>query len=161
MSSFFWLNAICFDLFWTFWYDCSVFNFIYKFFTEICNRPYIFIKGSVGTTFINQNRFWWYSFYAWTSPLLLTIGVFFNQMFYLENDTFKVDVGDSVCFLNTQYKEKCECQNCCNMKHKLCILIFVHSLERVDFPLWTTARTTSDELGLFFCHTLQNLQSDT
>jgi len=78
-----------------------------------------FSKGSMGTTFINQKMYWWYSFYAWTSPLLLTIGVFLNQMFYLENDTFKVDVGDSVCFLNTLYEEKCECLNCYNMKHKV------------------------------------------
>jgi hypothetical protein len=53
------------------------------------------------------------------------------------------------------------------MKHKLRIKIllyylniFVYSLERLDFPLWTTARSTSDELGLFFCHTLQNLQTN-
>jgi hypothetical protein len=73
-------------------------------------------KGSVGTASINQKKFWWYSFYAWTSPLLMSLGVFLNQIFYWRNDSFKADVGETICFLNTQNEEKCKWQNCSNEK---------------------------------------------
>jgi len=57
----------------------------------------------------SQNTFWRYSLYAWISPLLMTLAVLLNQFLYRPEDSFKAQIGNNtVCFLYTDYKEKCE-----------------------------------------------------
>jgi hypothetical protein len=64
----------------------------------------------------DQKMFWRYSLYSWTSPLLMTLGVLMNQFFYTPKDSFKVEIGETVCFLNTNNGEKCECQKQFHLK---------------------------------------------
>jgi hypothetical protein len=56
----------------------------------------------------DQNKFWRYSLFVWTSSLLMTLGVLLNQLFYAPEDSFKANVGGTLCFLNTDFNNKCE-----------------------------------------------------
>jgi hypothetical protein len=111
MSTFFWLNAICFDFSWKFWYVFQHQMYIYIYMMKLLFSSFSRkINAGRSEKKYDQKMFWRYSLYSWTSPLLMTLGVLMNQFFYTPKDSFKVEIGETVCFLNTNYEEKCECQ---------------------------------------------------
>jgi hypothetical protein len=70
----------------------------------------VFLVHSISKVGKSRNRktdnkkFLQYSLYAWTAPLLLTIGVLLNVNGI---NAFKVDLGKDLCFIDTNYVNNC------------------------------------------------------
>lgn len=74
LASFFWLNVMCFDIFWTF---------------------------SSGVVIKNERRrFLYYSLYAWGSAVVLTLILLIIEKTTLLRDDLKPHIGTYRCFLN-------------------------------------------------------------
>uniref|UniRef100_A0A1Q3FLM5 Putative g-protein coupled receptor mth2 n=1 Tax=Culex tarsalis TaxID=7177 RepID=A0A1Q3FLM5_CULTA len=75
LVSFFWLNVMCFDIFWTF---------------------------SSGVVIKNERkRFWYYSLYAWGSAMTLTAMLLIIEKTNLLPETIRPNIGIHRCFINS------------------------------------------------------------
>lgn len=95
MSSFLWLNVICFDMFWTFWYSTTalkasrnIINILFAF--------YSLTLKSTGTA--NLKRFKFYSLYAWLGSLVMTILLILASFVLDETHPLFSDIGREKCF---------------------------------------------------------------
>ncbi|XP_038120388.1 G-protein coupled receptor Mth2 isoform X2 [Culex quinquefasciatus] len=76
LVSFFWLNVMCFDIFWTF---------------------------SSGVVIKNERRrFWYYSLYAWGSAFALTSMLLLIEKTDLLPEHLRPNIGISRCFINSE-----------------------------------------------------------
>lgn len=82
MVSFFWLNTMCFDIFWTF-------------------------RGVRGN-FAAKLNFKFYCIYAWGMPVLLTCLLILIQNTNFVKDVYKPNIGQETCFLNSSKYYKIE-----------------------------------------------------
>lgn len=75
LVSFFWLNVMCFDIFWTF---------------------------SSGVVIKNERRrFWYYSLYAWGSAVALTCMLLIIEKTNLLPEHLRPNIGINRCFINS------------------------------------------------------------
>jgi hypothetical protein len=65
-------------------------------------------KNGVGRS-NDKNKFWWYSLYAWASPVMMTISAILMQSLFTPDKAFKIDVGRRSCVLMVSFKEECKC----------------------------------------------------
>lgn len=79
VASFFWLNILCFDLWWTF-------------------------RGATQVARNSETRkFLYYSVYGWGCPLLILLWTYFADQWEFVSEQFKPMVGVENCFLRGAY----------------------------------------------------------
>lgn len=79
VCSFFWLNVLCFDIWWTF-------------------------RGVISVAKNSQRRkFIYYSLYAWGCPLLILFWTFWADRLDFVSDKLKPNIGTHSCFLRSAY----------------------------------------------------------
>lgn len=81
VCSFFWLNVLCFDIWWTF-------------------RG---VRGIAGN--LQRKKFILYSLYAWGCPLLILTWAFFADHLLLVPMPYRPAIGENSCFVN------CKCED--------------------------------------------------